>query len=107
MTSYPPLNAKKTVTWRDFVRIHLDVLVATDFFNGEMWSGFGLMTSSFLWVIHFVQRRTHTVVRRAAPPQARAEILRDAVPRSERSWVPMDACGQGTLTMSEAPMWPS
>jgi transposase len=56
----PAPERQKTVTWREFVRIHLDVLVATDFFNGEMWSGFGLMISSFLWVIYFVQRRTHT-----------------------------------------------
>jgi hypothetical protein len=59
----PAPERQKMVTWRGFVRIHLDVLVATDFFNGEMWRGFGLMISSFLWVIHFVQRRTHTVVR--------------------------------------------
>jgi transposase len=59
----PAPERQKTVTWREFVRVHLDVLVATDFFNGEVWSGFGLMISSFLWVVHFVQRRTRTVVR--------------------------------------------
>jgi Homeodomain-like domain len=53
---------QKTVTWREFVRIHLDLLLATDFFSGEVWSGFGLMISSFLWFVHFVQRRTYTVV---------------------------------------------
>jgi putative transposase len=59
----PAPERQKTVTWREFVRIHLDVLVATDFFNGEVWRGFGLMISAFLWFVHFVQRRTHTVVR--------------------------------------------
>jgi putative transposase len=58
----PAPERQKTVTWREFVRIHLDVLLATDFFNGEVWSGFGLMISSFLWFVHFLQRRTHTVV---------------------------------------------
>jgi putative transposase len=58
----PAPERQKTVTWREFVRIHLDLLLATDFFNGEVWSGFGLMVSSFLWFVHFVQRRTHTVV---------------------------------------------
>jgi putative transposase len=58
----PAPERQKTLTWREFVRIHLDVLVATDFFNGEVWSGFGLMISSFLWVVRFLQRRTHTVV---------------------------------------------
>jgi putative transposase len=59
----PAPKRQKTVTWREFVRIHLDVLVATDFCNGEVWSGFGLMISSFLWFVHIVQHRTHTVVR--------------------------------------------
>ena len=58
----PAPERQKTVTWREFVRIHLDFLLATDFFNDEVWSGFGLMLSSFLWFVHFVQRRTHTMV---------------------------------------------
>jgi len=59
----PAPERQKTITWQEFVRIHLDILVATGFFNGEVWSGFGLMISSFLWFVHVVQRRTHTVVR--------------------------------------------
>jgi putative transposase len=59
----PAPERQKTVTWREFVRIHLDLLLATDFFNGEVWGGFGLMISSFLWFVHFVQRRTPIVVR--------------------------------------------
>ena len=58
----PAPERQKTVTWREFVRIHLDLLLATDFFSGEVWSGFGLMISSFLWFVHFVHRRAHSVV---------------------------------------------
>jgi putative transposase len=37
----PAPARKKTVTWREFVCAHLDVLRATDFFNSEIWSGSG------------------------------------------------------------------
>ena len=34
--SIPPApERKKTVTWREFIRIHMDVLGATDFFNSD------------------------------------------------------------------------
>jgi Homeodomain-like domain len=47
--SIPPApERQKTVPWREFIRIHLDVLGATDFFNSALWSGFGLLLSSLL-----------------------------------------------------------
>jgi hypothetical protein len=58
----PAPERKKTVTGREFVRIHLDLLLATDFFSGEVWSGCGLMISSLLWFVHSVHRRTHSVI---------------------------------------------
>ena len=40
--SIPPApERKKTVTWREFIRIPMDVLGATDFFTSEIWRGFG------------------------------------------------------------------
>src|SRR5262245_8974159 len=44
----PAPEHKKTVTWREFIQLHLDVLLATNFFNHEVWSGFGLLISSLL-----------------------------------------------------------
>ena len=38
----PVVERKKETTWREFVRNHMDVLVATDFFTAEVWSRFGL-----------------------------------------------------------------
>jgi len=32
----PAPERQQTITWREFVRIHLDILVATNFFNGEV-----------------------------------------------------------------------
>ncbi|SRR6266446_6718476 len=57
--SIPPgPERKKTVTWREFIRMHMDVLRATDFFTSEMWSRFGLLISSLLCFIHFGRPKT-------------------------------------------------
>ena len=37
-------DRQKTTTWKEFIRTHLDVLVATDFFTAEVWTLGGLMT---------------------------------------------------------------
>src|SRR5215813_10231046 len=42
----PAPERKKTVTWREFIRIHLDVLGATDFFSSELWTWYRLVTFS-------------------------------------------------------------
>ncbi len=47
----PAPERKKTVTWREFIRSHWDVLVATGFFNSEVWSWFGLAISCLLDLI--------------------------------------------------------
>jgi len=44
----PAPERKKTVTWREFIRIHLDVLGATDFFRREAWGWWELMISCLL-----------------------------------------------------------
>ena len=44
----PAPQRKKTVTWREFVRIHVDVLGATDFFRSEIWAWFAYVLS---WVL--------------------------------------------------------
>jgi hypothetical protein len=59
---------KKTVTWREFVRFHLDVLMATDFFNHEVWSWFGLVISSLCGFFHCSRCQAH-VIGRVLPHQ--------------------------------------
>jgi transposase len=49
----PALERQKTVSWGEFVRSHWDVLVATGFFNSEVWSWLGQMISFLLSVIRF------------------------------------------------------
>jgi hypothetical protein len=47
----PAPERKKTVTWREFVRIHMDVLSATDFWTSAGWSWGGLGISLLLFFL--------------------------------------------------------
>ena len=49
----PAPERKKTVTWREFIRIHLDVLMATEFFTSEAWMWCQLLMSSLLFFLSF------------------------------------------------------
>ena len=40
----PAPERKTTTTWKECIRTHLDVLVATDFFTAEVWTRGGLVT---------------------------------------------------------------
>jgi putative transposase len=56
----PPAPARKTTTtWQEFLRTHMDVLVATDFFTTEVWTWGGLVTCYVLFFIHLASRRVH------------------------------------------------
>ena len=39
----PAPERKKTTTWKEFIRTHMAVLVATDFFTAEVWTWGGLL----------------------------------------------------------------
>ena len=47
---------KKTTTWTEFIRSHMDVLAATDFFTAEVWTQGGLVTYYVLFFIHLATR---------------------------------------------------
>jgi len=59
----PAPERKKTVTWREFVRIHIDVLKATEFWTGEVWSWCGLVISLLLFVISFGRCKRKALLR--------------------------------------------
>ena len=56
------LERKTTTTWKEFIRAHLDVLVATDFFTAEVWTLGGLVTYYVLFFIHRGSRQVHVAV---------------------------------------------
>jgi putative transposase len=56
----PPAPERKTATtWREFIRTHMDVLVATDFFTTEVWTWCGLVTYYVLFFIHLESRKVY------------------------------------------------
>jgi transposase InsO family protein len=55
----PAPERKKTTTWHEFIRTHMDVLVATDFFTTEVWTWGGLVTYYVLFFIHLDSRKVH------------------------------------------------
>src|SRR6266568_133749 len=42
----PAPERKKTVTWREFIGIHMAVLGASNFFSSELWTRYGLVIFS-------------------------------------------------------------
>jgi putative transposase len=44
----PAPERKKTTTWREFVHIHMHILMATDFFTAEVWSWCRLVSAVLL-----------------------------------------------------------
>jgi putative transposase len=55
----PAPERKTTTTWKEFIRTHLEVLVATDFFTAEVWPLGGLVTYYVLFFLHLGSRQVH------------------------------------------------
>ncbi len=55
----PAPERKTTTTWKEFIRTHMEVLVATDFFTAEVWTLSGLVTYDVLFFIHLGSRKIH------------------------------------------------
>jgi len=53
----PAPERKTTTTWKEFIRMHMDVLVATDFFTAEVWTLGGLVTYYVLFFLHLGSRQ--------------------------------------------------
>jgi transposase InsO family protein len=66
----PAPERKTTTTWKEFIRTHLDVLVATDFFTAEVWMLGGLVTYYVLFFIWLSTREVHVAGVTPHPNQA-------------------------------------
>jgi putative transposase len=53
----PAPERKTTTTWKECIRTHMDVLVATDFFTAEVWTLGGLVTYYVLFFLQLGSRR--------------------------------------------------
>jgi len=75
----PALERKKTTTWREFIRSHMDMLRATDFFTRAVWRWLRLLISSLLGFLHCGHHQVHAVgVRLHQPTQGMRARLRHA-----------------------------
>jgi len=57
----PAPKRKQTVSWKDFIRSHRDVLIGMDFFTAEVLTLKGLLTYYVLFFIHLETRRVSLV----------------------------------------------
>jgi putative transposase len=55
----PPAPKRKGMSWHRFIRSHMDVAWAADFFTEEVWTTGGLVTFYSLFLIHLKTRRVH------------------------------------------------
>jgi Homeodomain-like domain len=55
----PAPERKKTTTWKECIRSHMEVLVATDFFTTEVWTVYGLVTYYILFFLHLASRKVY------------------------------------------------
>jgi putative transposase len=66
----PAPERKTTTTWKEFIRTHMDVLVATDFFTAEVWTLGGLVTYYVLFFLRLGTREVHVAGVTPHPKQA-------------------------------------
>jgi hypothetical protein len=58
--SIPPAPERRTTTtWKEFLRTHIDILVATDFFTGGVWSRLKLVLSFLLVFVYIGPHTEH------------------------------------------------
>ncbi len=63
----PAPAREKHTTWANFLKVHWDVMAATDFFTVEVWTPRGLVTSYVLFVMHLSTRSVHIAGVTTAP----------------------------------------
>ena len=69
---------KRTTTWKEFIRTHMHMLTATDFFTTEVWTKSGLVTYYVLFFIRVATRRVHVAGMTPNPDAAwMAQIARN------------------------------
>ena len=81
----PAPERQKTTTWREFIRLHIDMLLATNFFTHEVWRWFGLVIASLLCFLRCGRHNVHGVgVRLHQHTQWMRALLRHAFAVSAR-----------------------
>jgi putative transposase len=80
----PAPERKTTTTWTEFIRTHMDVLVATDFFTAEVWTLGGLVTYYVLFFLPLGSRKVQ--VAGITPPPNEAWMIQVARNVTMEGW---------------------
>jgi len=80
----PAPERQTTTTWKEFIRTHMDVLVATDFFTAEVWTLGGLVTYYVLFFLHLGSRQVQ--VAGVTPPPTEAWMVQVARNVTREEW---------------------
>ena len=80
----PAPKRKTTTTWKEFIRTHMDVLVATAFFTAEVWTFGGLVTYDVLFFLRLSTREGH--VAGGTPPPNEAWMVQMARNVTMEEW---------------------
>ena len=81
----PAPERKRTTSWTDFIRAHMELLAGTDFFTAEVLTLRGLVTYYVLFFIHLESRRVYVAGLTVHPTEAwMKQMARNAT---------MDDCG--------------
>jgi putative transposase len=94
----PAPERKKTMTWREFIRIHMAVLGATEFFSSAVWSSLSLLVASILCFIHYGLCKGYVGGRTFVCYGGWRQLLSPWSPDGQR-----DAEKRGGLVRAEAP----
>ena len=93
---------KKTVTWWELTRSHLDILLATDFFNSEAWSWCRLVISYLFCFIHCSRDHIHALEMMLRRQMQRIRSFVLWLLDCEHSWAPLGPLGQAECTIPRA-----
>ncbi|MDA9983357.1 hypothetical protein N9H39_11690 [Gammaproteobacteria bacterium] len=63
----PAPERENRISWKSFLKVHWDVMAATDFFTVEVWTPRGLVTYYVLFIIHLSTRSVHIAGVTTAP----------------------------------------
>jgi len=65
----PAPERRRTMSWRQFIRSHMEVLAAVDFFTAEVWTAGGLMTYYVLTFMRVASREVWIAGMTTSPDQ--------------------------------------
>jgi hypothetical protein len=103
----PAPERKQTLTWWEFVRFHLDVLLATDVFHSKIWHWFWPVDLFPIGFPPYQPTPGSCPWAAAASADAWDAICPDTISQSECTCAELELLGQDRRTITDDAMWQS